>query len=84
MSISKIDTFLGGRLAQARQDAGLSEAELAERLDLSFEEYALLETGQARIDAEMVSVLALTLDKPIAWFFDQTPKLVTFPSQRGG
>lgn len=82
MAVSKVDSQISVRIANARDAAGLSEADAAERAGISVEELALIESGCVHIDAHTVSRMAIALDKPIAWFFDQVPHTVEFPFTR--
>ena len=52
---------LAARLADAREKAGLSAQEMAERLEVSFEEYAQWEAGIGEPDTETVRRAAAVL-----------------------
>lgn len=74
-----VDHALANKIIVARTAAQLTPHELANRLGLQAQDYTLIELAQTRIDAVTLSKLALELNRPIAWFFDQQPKNVSFP-----
>jgi len=53
---------LGARLAQARKDRGLTQVQLAERLGVAQQTLAHYEVGRARVAADLLPVLAETLE----------------------
>lgn len=76
------DMDLARRIARARIDQGLEARQVAESLGISTLEYLTMEEGLAFVSSPVISQLSLILDKPIAWFFDQTPKQVKIPLKR--
>lgn len=71
MSARDLDECLGEKIGTARVCLKLTEYEAAALLDVSVEEYVLLEAGKVRIDAQMVSKISIAFDRPISWFFTQ-------------
>lgn len=65
-------TVAMGRLIQAaREEAGLSQAELAEKVYRRRATISDIETGKADVDTTLLSLLAMALDKPIIYFFPE-------------
>lgn len=65
-------TVAMGRLIQAaREEAGLSQAELAEKVYRRRATISDIETGKADVDTTLLSLLAMVLDKPISYFFPE-------------
>ena len=71
MSMS-LECKIGQRLRLARQRAGLSVTELAERTLLPPERIDHLESGDARFDAKLICQLATSLGIEIRWFFEES------------
>jgi transcriptional regulator with XRE-family HTH domain len=62
---TKDDAFfkrLGARIAQARKDQDMTQVQLAERLGIAQQTLAHYEVGRARIAADLLPVLAETLE----------------------
>ena len=62
---TKDDAFfkrLGARIAQARKRMGMTQVQLAERLGIAQQTLAHYEVGRARIAADLLPVLAETLE----------------------
>ncbi len=62
---TKDDSFfkrLGARIAQARKDQDMTQVQLAERLGIAQQTLAHYEVGRARIAADLLPVLAETLE----------------------
>lgn len=71
-----IDGWVGRRIALRRQALGWSQAALAQRLGLSFQQIQKYETGQNRVSASRLHQLAVVLGASVAEFFpdaDATP-----------
>lgn len=67
---------LGGRIAAARRDAGLTQDECAARAGLHRSALAKIETGARRVEAMELARLAGALEMRIEWFFDDAPAAV--------
>ena len=67
---------LGGRVAAARHDAGLTQQECASRAGLERSALAKIETGRRRISATELARIADALDMRVEWFFEDAPPAV--------
>ncbi|MXZ97970.1 MAG: ImmA/IrrE family metallo-endopeptidase [Acidimicrobiaceae bacterium] len=67
---------LGGSIAAARRDAGLTQDECAARAGLHRSALAKIETGARRVEAMELARLADALEMRIEWFFDEAPASV--------
>jgi transcriptional regulator with XRE-family HTH domain len=56
------------RLRQARREAGMTQAEVGQRLGLRQAFISKLESGERRIDPVELARLAAIYGKPLAWF----------------
>jgi transcriptional regulator with XRE-family HTH domain len=56
------------RLKSAREYLGLSQHEVAEKLQLPRSAISLIETGQRRVDVAELQALARLYERPIAYF----------------
>lgn len=69
---------LGRRIAQARQEADLTQAELGHVVGLDRTAIAKLESGVRKVSASELLAIASALDRPIDWFvFDSPPSVVS-------
>ena len=57
------------RLRQAREDAGLTQVELAKALGRSQTWVSKCELGERRVDFVELEDLAMALEKPLEWFW---------------
>ena len=60
---------LGELIRKARQDAGLTQAQLAKKIHLKRLAVSEMENGKVEISAQTIPLLASSLDKPISYFF---------------
>lgn len=67
---TNVDQHVGARIRERRTLMGLSQMELAERLDLTFQQVQKYERGFNRVGASRLFDLARVLDVPIAFFFE--------------
>lgn len=67
---------LGGRIAAARRDAGLTQEECASRAELPGTALSKIETGARRVSSLDLARLADALDMRIEWFFQEAPPAV--------
>lgn len=63
------DRIVGERLAAARRENGLSQADLAVRLGISSLEVSEYESGEKRISADLLLEVVCILSKPVDFFF---------------
>jgi transcriptional regulator with XRE-family HTH domain len=71
---SPIDKYFGDRLRARRLMTKLSQAELGEKLGVSFQQIQKYEKGFNRISAAMMVHVAEILDVDIGYFYDEIPK----------
>jgi transcriptional regulator with XRE-family HTH domain len=73
LSPHPVDIHVGARLRLRRKLLGLSQAQLAEDLNLTFQQIQKYERGANRISASTLYALARLLQTPTAWFFEGLP-----------
>jgi len=67
---------IGQRVAQARDEAGLTQAQLAAAIGLDRTAVVKLETGVRGISANELVAISAALDRPIDWFVSESPPAV--------
>ena len=72
-AIAAIDESVGIRLRARRAYMGLSQAELAARMGLSFQQVQKYERGFNRISASRLYQLAIILRVQVSYFFEDLP-----------
>ncbi len=77
-----IDLLVGLRLRTRRRARGLSQEALAERLGVSFQQVQKYERGANRVSASRLVRIAVTLDTPLAAFFEGVAELDTLSVER--
>lgn len=65
-----VDIHVGEKLRLMRTLRGLSQTELANRVDLTFQQVQKYESGANRISASRLWEISEALDTPIGFFFD--------------
>jgi transcriptional regulator with XRE-family HTH domain len=75
-SASERTSAIGARVALAREDLGLTQAELAGRIDLDRTAIAKIESGKRKVSATELVRLAAALDRAIDWFVEESPQAV--------
>lgn len=66
-----IDRLVGMRVREARRSVKLTQTELGEKIGITFQQVQKYEKGSNRISASTLHQIAASLDRPLAWFFDQ-------------
>ncbi|MBB3065720.1 helix-turn-helix domain-containing protein [Limibacillus halophilus] len=66
----KYDVAIGKRLRQLRTDRGLTQTQLGELLDVSFQQIQKYEKGTNRIGSGRLWVISRLLKSPIGYFFE--------------
>jgi transcriptional regulator with XRE-family HTH domain len=66
---SKLDVAVGWRVRSLRERSGMSQAALARRLGVSFQQLQKYESGKNRISAGRLKMVAELLDLPVDSFF---------------
>lgn len=65
-----IDVHAGHRLRQRRNEIGLSQERLGERVGITFQQIQKYEKGTNRISASRLKKIAEVLSVPVAFFYD--------------
>jgi transcriptional regulator with XRE-family HTH domain len=69
----RIDQHVGERIRARRTELGLTQEQLAEALDVSYQQVQKYETGANRISAGRIFELARKLRVDVSYFFDGLP-----------
>jgi transcriptional regulator with XRE-family HTH domain len=64
-----VDVHLGKKLQAQRSLCGLSQSELAEQLDITFQQLQKYESGANRVSASRLWQASTVLDAPVSYFF---------------
>lgn len=72
---------IGERVRECRQAAGLSQAELAGKVDLDRTMLAKVETGRRRLDALELARLASALEVPMEHLLEDRPLVLSRRAQ---
>jgi transcriptional regulator with XRE-family HTH domain len=80
---SPIDVEVGGRIRMHRLLLGMNQQELAEALDLSFQQVQKYENGANRVSASRLAAMAKILAVPISYFFADVHSDGVEPSTEG-
>ena len=67
---------LGRRIADARTEAGMTQSDLAARIGLERTALVRIESGERKVSATELATIAGALDRPIDWFFAESPAAV--------
>lgn len=57
-----------GKLKEAREDAKMSQTEVAKRINISQGAYSDFERGESRLDVNYLVQLSDIFNKPVTWF----------------
>ena len=68
-----VDVHVGGRVKQRRKLLGMTQTDLGDALDLTFQQVQKNERGVNRIGASRLCELSRVLDVPIEYFFEDMP-----------
>lgn len=64
-----IDLIIAGRIRQRRNELGLSQIELAQKLGLSLQQIGKYESGGNRVSAARLFAIATALEVSVMWFY---------------
>jgi transcriptional regulator with XRE-family HTH domain len=67
---------LGRRIADARTEAGMTQADLAIGIGLERTALVRIESGERKVSATELVTIAGVLDRPVDWFFTEPPVAV--------
>lgn len=70
MRRNDLDARIGERIRSQRKRNGLSQKQLASRLDIVFQQLQKHENGTSRVPASRLYEIASVLDTPISQFFE--------------
>lgn len=68
----KIDTLIGMKIHELRISMGLSRQQLAAKIGVTHQQLQKYEKGTNRISAGRLAAIAKALNKPVAFFFEDT------------
>jgi DNA-binding XRE family transcriptional regulator len=71
---SPINIRIGNRLQIRRVSCGISEKEFGERLGIARDDLRLYESGEKRINANLLLQIAKLLEARLEYFFEDNPK----------
>ena len=64
---------LGRRIADARAEAGMTQADLAASIGLERTALVRIESGERKVSATELVAIAHAMDRPVDWFFTESP-----------
>jgi len=67
---------LGRRIADARVEAGMTQADLAASIGLERTALVRIESGERKVSATELVAITGALDRPVDWFFTESPVAV--------
>jgi transcriptional regulator with XRE-family HTH domain len=65
-----IDVYVGKRVRFKRKVLGLTQSDLAEKVDITFQQIQKYEKGENRISASMLYQIAQSLKTSVSFFFE--------------
>ncbi len=79
------DIYVGRKIREARTRQGITQQQLGEKLELTFQQIQKYESGFNRVSAGKLYEIARTLELPVSYFFEaQTARDKHKPNQEGG
>jgi transcriptional regulator with XRE-family HTH domain len=76
-----VDAHIGARLKLRRRMLGLSQSDLAQRLDVTYQQICKYEAGDNRISAAKLFMAANVLACPITFFFEGLRRSTPAPTR---
>jgi transcriptional regulator with XRE-family HTH domain len=70
---NSIDVYVGAKVRMRRLMLGLSQEQLGDKLNVTFQQVQKYEKGTNRIGASRLQVMAHALQVPVSFFFDGAP-----------
>ncbi len=67
---------LGRRIADARREAGMTQADLAASIGLERSALVRMESGERKVSATELVAISGALGRPVDWFFTESPPAV--------
>lgn len=68
--MTPLDVLVGERIRKRRQQLGMTQTELAEKIDVRFQQVQKYENGQNRVAASRLWRIAETLQVTVNYFFE--------------
>jgi transcriptional regulator with XRE-family HTH domain len=65
-----VDAHVGQRIRHRRWLVGMTQQQLAEKVGIKFQQIQKYETGANRVSASRLWDIAMTLDVPVAYFYE--------------
>lgn len=73
-----IDIHVGSRVRLRRTMMGMSQEKLGDKLGITFQQIQKYEKGTNRMGASRLQNIAVILDTPVAFFFEDAPQSVDY------
>lgn len=70
-SAGDVDKMVGHKVRLARMMNGLSQVELAGRINVSYQQFQKYENGANRLSVARLHAIAKALDLPMSYFFEE-------------
>ncbi len=67
---------IGARIKKRRSELGISQEELAEALDVTYQQVQRYENGTNRLNVEKIQLIADILSLPISYFFESDETII--------
>ena len=67
----KPDIEIGNRIKEYRLSLGISQREIAEKINLSQKQIAFIENGKSIVSAQTLFEIAKILEKPVSYFYGE-------------
>jgi transcriptional regulator with XRE-family HTH domain len=71
------DKHVGAKIRMRRLTLGLSQTNLGDAVDITFQQIQKYEKGTNRVSASRIQQLAKVLDVPVSFFFEGAPEAAT-------
>jgi transcriptional regulator with XRE-family HTH domain len=81
--MQSIDSVVGERIRKRRLALGMTQTDLAERINVRFQQVQKYENGLNRVAASRLWQIALALEVPVNYFFESVTEAET-PQQSAG
>jgi transcriptional regulator with XRE-family HTH domain len=76
--LNPVDKHVGSRVRTRRRMLGMTQAELGEKLGLTFQQVQKYEKGVDRISASRLQALSRILQVPVQYFFDGSAQIAGY------
>lgn len=63
---------IGEKLREFRKGRGFTQEQLAEKIDVTFQQIQQYETGASRLNTDKLQAMAIALSVPVAAFFEES------------